>query len=105
MKSYNNRNELNYDQYCTLLLSAANNYDSQFVSTQTKNPRRVYSTNIGDYGFHQDLPAEVAEDFEYDIDATASALLANITNMNTPNTNSYLPSEDFNSLTPQAKDA
>lgn len=91
LKSYNNRNQLDYDQYCALLLSAANNYDSQFVSAQAKNLRRDYSTNIGDYDFHQDSPSEVVEDFEYDIDVPASTLLANITNRNTPNSNSYLP--------------
>ena len=105
LKSYNSSNELNYDQYCALLLSAANNYDSQFVSNQTKNPRRVYTSNIIDYDFHQDSPSEVTEDFEYDIDAPVSTLLANLTNRNNPNSNSYLPSEDFNSLTPQAKEA
>lgn len=105
LKSCNSRNELNYDQYCALLLSAANNYDYQFVSTQTKNPRRVYASNIDDYDFNQDSPSEVAEDFKYDIDAPASTLLANLTNRIAPNSNSYLPTEDCNSLTPQGKDA
>ena len=104
MKSYDSTNELIYDKHCALLLSAANNYDSQFVSTQTKNPRRVYASNMSDYDFHRDSPSEITKDLEYDADASASTLLANLTNRNVPNSNSYLPSEDVNSLTPQAKD-
>ena len=52
LKSYDTNNRLNYDQYCTLLLSSANNYDSQFVSTHAKIPRKVYSTNINDFDHH-----------------------------------------------------
>ena len=73
MKSCDSTNEITYDKYCALLLSAANNYDSQFVSTQTKNPRRVYASNMSDYDFHRDSPSEVAEDIEHDADASASA--------------------------------
>ena len=52
LKSYDSRNELNCDKCCALLLSAANNYDSQFVSTQTKNPGRVCASNTSDCDFH-----------------------------------------------------
>ena len=70
-----------------------------------KNPRRVYASNINDYEFQQDSPSEVAEDIENDADASASTLLANLMNRNPPNSNIYLSSEDFNSLSPQAKNA
>ena len=42
--------------------------------------------------------------FDYNIDASATTLLANMTNLETPNSNSYLPLEDYNSLTSDAKE-
>ena len=40
---------------------------------------------------------------DYDIDSSASTLLANLTKSNYSNNDGYLPSEDFMALTPEAK--
>ena len=88
-----------------MLLSAANNCDSQFVPAHAKSQRRVHTTEIGNHDFNQDSPSEITEDIEYNIDASASTLLASVTNRSNYSLNSYLSPEDFNSLNPQAKDA
>ena len=105
LRSHKNDRELAHDQHYSLLLSAANSCNSQFVPAQTKSQRRVCTAEIGNHDFNQDSPSEVAEDFEHNTDAPASALLANATNRSNCSPNSYLPPEDFNSLSPQAKDA
>ena len=83
--------ELTHDQHSKLVLSASTNYDSQFNSISTKTSRGVYHNEIGDNNFDQDSPSEVTEDFDYNIDVSATTLLANMTNRQTPNSNSYLP--------------
>ena len=54
--------------------------------------------------FAIDLPSEVNEDVDYDIDASATTLLKNITNRANPNPDSYFPFEDYSSLTPEERD-
>lgn len=105
LSSHKSDTTLSYDQYCSLLLSDANNYDSQFVATRTNNPRKIHSTEVGDHNFYYNSPSTVAEEFECDVDAPASTLLDNITNRNNSNFNTYLPPEDFNYLTHQGKDS
>ena len=95
---------LDYDQCATLLLSAETNYDAQFNSSSARRSRKVYNTELGGSGFELDSPSEVAKDLDYDIYASATTLLANITNRGNSNSYSYLPSEDYTSLTPEAKD-
>ena len=51
-RSHNNAIDLAYDQYCALLLSAANNCDSQFVPAHAKSQRRVNTTEIGNHDFN-----------------------------------------------------
>ena len=36
---------------------------------------RVCNTEIGDNNFHQDSPSDIIEDFNYNIDTSATALL------------------------------
>ena len=72
--------ELTCDHNYTLVLSASNNYDSQFNSMSNKTSRRVYNTEIGDKKIDQDSPFEVNENFYYNIDASATILLTNMTN-------------------------
>ena len=42
---------LDYDQHTALLLSAATNYFSQFVSASSRNTRKVYNTKLGGSDF------------------------------------------------------
>ena len=53
----------------------------------SKNSHRVYNTKIGDKNFDQDLISEVTEDFDYDIDASATTFLAHMTNLEVNNSN------------------
>ena len=70
--------ELTYDQYSALFLSDSTNYDSHFNPMSSKTSRQVYNTEIGDNNFDQDLPSDVTEDSDYDIEASATTLLAHI---------------------------
>ena len=72
--------DLKFDQYSALVVSSSTNYDSQFNSICTKTSRRVYHAEIGDNNFCQDSPYEVTEDFDHNIDASGTSLLANMTN-------------------------
>jgi hypothetical protein len=96
--------DLDYDQYAGLLLSAATNYDMQFASTSSKSTRKVYNTELESSDFAMDSPSEVTEDTDYDIDASATTLLANMTNRGNANSDSYLPSEDYSSLSAEERD-
>ena len=87
-----------------MTLSAATNYDSQFVSASARSTRKVYNTELGDIYFVIDSPSEVTEDMDYDIDASATTLLANMANLGNSNPDSYLPSEDYSSLTREERD-
>ena len=51
-----------YDQYNALLLSAATNYDSQFVSASSRSTRKVCNVELGGSNFEIDSPSEVTED-------------------------------------------
>ena len=64
--------KITYDQYCSLLLSAAQSYDSQFETrTNSKGIRRsVYSHDIADNN-----------DFVYNIDSDPLVLQANMSNV------------------------
>ena len=80
---------LDYDQHAGLLLSAATNYDLQFVSSSSTSTRKVYNSELECIDFVIDLPSEVTEDEDYDIDASAITLFANMTNRGKPNTDNY----------------
>ena len=82
--------ELTYDQQHTLVISVFTNYDSKFNSMSTKTSRRIYHTGIGDNNFNQDSLSEGSEDFDYNIDTSATKLLANVNIRELPNSNSYL---------------
>ena len=69
----------------------------------TKTSGRVYHIEIRDNNFDQDSPSEVTEDFDCSMCASATEFLENITSREIPNSNSYLPPEDCNLLTPDAK--
>ena len=73
-------------------------YDSSFNPIRSKISRQVYNTEIVDNNFHQDSTSEVTEDFDYNIDSSATTLLLNTTNWEAPNSNSYLPLEHFSLL-------
>ena len=94
------RKLLNYDQYATLLLSAAINYDLKFVSSSSRSTRKFYNNELGDIDLVIGSLSEVAEDADYDVDESAATLLAKRTNHGNPNPDSYLPFEDYSSLTP-----
>ena len=79
-------------------MSASTTYDSQFNSISTKTSCRVYHCEIGDNNCSQDSPSEVTEYFDYNIDTSATKLIANMTNQETPNSNACLPLEDCNLL-------
>ena len=66
--------------------------------------RKVHSTKLVGSNFELELPLEVAEDLNYDTDASVTTLLSNMTNSGNSNPESHFPSEDFTSLTPEAKD-
>jgi hypothetical protein len=87
-----------------LLLSAATNYDLQFVSSSSRSTRKVYNTELECSVFVIDSPSEVTEDADYDIDAYTTTFLANMTNRGKPNTDNYLASEDYSSLNPEERD-
>ena len=63
--------------------------------------RRVHNTEIFDKNFHQDSPSEVTKKFDYNTCVSATMFLASMTNRNS---DTYLPSEYYNSLTPEAKE-
>ena len=94
---------LDYEECATLMLSAKTGYDSQFTSTSTRSTRKVHYTKLGGSDFKQVSTSEVTEDLDYDIDASATTLLANMNNRGNYNSNSYLPSEDYALLTPEKR--
>ena len=101
-----NGEDLKYEQYSDLLLSAATNYDNQFTIKSAKTSRRTHNTELTmDHPyFHDNLGCdaahEAAEDVDYDIDAPTSTLLANL---NKVNASSYLPSDEYRLLSPEVK--
>ena len=50
------------------------------------------------------MPSRVTEDFDYNIDASVTTFLENVTNRETLKFNSYLPLEDCNLLTLDEKE-
>lgn len=65
------------------------------------NSRKVYTTDSGNSNIFHDAISEVTEEnADYNIDASASALLVNMTNQS-PNT--CMPRENFSSLSPEVK--
>ena len=70
-----NGRALTYEEYCSLLLSAATTYDIQFASRKQK--RQVFNHHIIDYD--QDPSIHGDQDDYYDIDAPISVILANST--------------------------
>ena len=53
----------------------------------SKNSRRAYNNEICDNNFDQDSLSKVTEDFDYDIDASATTFLAHMTNLEVNNSN------------------
>ena len=54
--------------------------------------RRVHATEIGDNNFREESPSEVSEEFDHNIDASATTLLESMTNRNS---DICLSSEDY----------
>ena len=106
LRAYN-REELKYDKYSVLLLSAATNYDNQFSVKSTKISRRIYNTELtmNHLYFYENLAYNAkdraAEDVDYDIDSPISTLLANLKKVNP---SSYLPSDKYRLLSPEVRD-
>ena len=82
------------------MLSVETRYDSQFTSTSARSTRTVCHAELGGSDFEH----EVTEDLDYDSDVYTTILLVNMTNSGNCNSNSYLPSEDHDLLTPEKKD-
>ena len=98
-----NGDVLEYDQYLNLLLSAANNHDNQFTPASSKTSRRTCNAEIDKSDFYPDSEYRVKDDAEYDINASAATLLANLSNRSVGNSASCIPSADYRLLTPEAK--
>ena len=89
---------------CCINAFVATDYDSQFVSASYRSTKNVHKTELGGSVFSIDSLSEVTEDFDYDVDASATTLLANMTNHDNFNFDRCLPSEDHSSLTPEERD-
>lgn len=89
---------------CCINSFVATYYDSQFVSTSYRSTNFFHKTELGGSVFSIDSLSEVTEDFDYDVDASATTLLGNMTNRDNFNFDRYLPSEDHYSLTPEERD-
>ena len=73
--------ELTYEQYSNLLLSEANNYDIHFSSSASHILRKVYVTGSNNTKFSRNSIYDFTEEnTDYDIDASASTLLINMSN-------------------------
>ena len=57
-----NRQELTYEQYSNLLLSAATNYDAQLSSSSGQSSRKVYITETDNFNFSRNSISEVTEE-------------------------------------------
>ena len=90
---------IDYDKESTLLLSTGTGYDSQ----SARSTRKFLNAELGASDFELDSPLEVTEDLDYDIDASMTTLLTNMTNIVNYNSYSYLTSCDCSSLTPEEK--
>jgi hypothetical protein len=86
---------LTYDEYLSLVLSAATAYDNQFAGKKTK--RQVVSHELYDEDYNETEEA-------YDIDAPVSLLLANATDshnkkpLKNNNRSAYMPKDKWYSL-------
>ena len=89
---------LDYEEYSSLVTSAASNYDTSFKMKTSKPSRKVY--------YHQNEFASDSEDStNYNIDLPASTILANMTSRNNYNDKShFMPFEKWKQLTPEAKE-
>ena len=83
-------------------MSAATNYDTQFCSSPCQSSKKAHFTESDNSNFSRDSISEVTEEItDYDIDASTSTLLINMTNK-IPNT--WIPREDFSSLSPKVRE-
>ena len=55
-------------------------YDAHFVSASSRSTRKSHDTELKGSDFGLDSPSEVAECLDYDKDASAATLFANMTN-------------------------
>jgi hypothetical protein len=99
---------LSYDEYITLLLSAASAYDDQFQPKKAK--RHVLFHDIQDDFANHDVETFNAHDTTFDIDCPVSSIQAYATNfrprtgMNKPNTNKVrMPSDKWFGLDEASK--
>ena len=82
------------------VFSTPSNLESKTSNLNSKSILMNESSPFKKHNEDEDLQKGTKEDIDYDIDASASALLVNMTNQS-PNT--YIPREDFSSLTPEVK--
>ena len=95
---------LDYYQHATLMISWATNYHLQFLSVSTRRTRKSHNTELGGSNFAIYSPSDVTEDVDYDIDASASTFFfRKMTTRSNSNSDSYMPSEDYSSLTPEKR--
>ena len=95
------RQDLNYDQCSNLILSAATNQSMQFSPSGSQISRNVYVTESNNSDISRDSISDFTEDnINYDIDASSSTLLINVSNQS-PNNN--MPKEDFSTLSPEVR--
>jgi hypothetical protein len=93
--------ELTYEQYVKLLISAASNYDEQFVPKDRHAApalrRTVYAHEVTDF----DADVIDAIDSEYDIDIGIDTIQANVTNQHPAG--SHMPFGHWKSLPPETQ--
>ena len=91
-------NELSYEEYSTLVTSAAINHDTQFQVKSSKPSRKVYYHECTDFSDSDD-------DREYGIDSSISTILANVTKQSRNKDSAhFMPIEKWKQLTPEAKE-
>ena len=62
------------------------------MTLSARSSRKGYNTELGDSDFELYSPSQVSEDIDYEIDASKTTLLENMTNHGNSNPDSYLPS-------------
>ena len=94
-----NKKSLSYDEYSALVEAAAANFDTKFKTTNKRPSRTVYQQEV----FEDN---DTDSDTEYDIDLPISSIQANFTKTNKERipSESFLPTEKWKALTPEARE-
>ena len=79
----------------------ANDHGMQFSSTGSQSSPKAHVTDSNNYGFSRDSISDFTEEnIDYDIDASASILLINMSHQSP---NDYMPKEDSSALSPEVR--